>query len=221
MFFAGDTAYGKEEFFEPQARTALRLSHFLSIFLQNIDLEEEYGDLKGDSFLNKEQLFAEVVANVMSDHRVFASGIYFDQDQYKDATHITEYFAPYAWKVEEDGTRSGLSFKAKDMAGLIKGKNNYIFREFYKDVKDRWASNTYGLEKFTMKPMIRSDSKATSTKKFEHYPMYYKGPKLEDGHWTPPYFDCGTNGGEVKDWVMTYAVPFFGLNSLKTTLEFK
>ena len=56
----GDVSYGVEKLFSPQARIALRLSHFLSDFMQNIDLYEEYGNLRGDSALNIEQLFGEV-----------------------------------------------------------------------------------------------------------------------------------------------------------------
>lgn len=41
---------------------------------------------------------------------------------------------------------------------------------------------------------------------------------MRHGHWTRPYFDCN---GFVKKWVMTYAAPFFGWDSLRTKLEFK
>lgn len=60
---------GVDRQFEPQGRTALRLAHFLSNFLQNVDEYEEFGDLKGDRRLNETQIFAEVVANVLADHR--------------------------------------------------------------------------------------------------------------------------------------------------------
>jgi len=56
----GDVGYDVENLFSGQARTALRLSHFLSNFLQNIDLYEEYGNLRGDRLLNTEQVFGEV-----------------------------------------------------------------------------------------------------------------------------------------------------------------
>ena len=58
-----------ERQFEPQGRTALRLAHFLSNFLQNVDEYEEFGDLKGDRRLNETQIFAEVIANIMGDSR--------------------------------------------------------------------------------------------------------------------------------------------------------
>lgn len=46
----------------------------------------------------------------------------------------------------------------------------------------------------------------------------YRAANLNHGHWTTPYFDCN---GKVKKWVITYASPFFGLDSLKEKLEFK
>ena len=46
----------------------------------------------------------------------------------------------------------------------------------------------------------------------------FRAAKLDHGYWTPPYFDCD---GKVKHWVITYASPFFGWDSLKVKLEFK
>ena len=60
---------GVQRQFEAQGRTALRLAHFLSNFMQNVDEYEEFGDLKGDRRLNETQLFGEVIANVMGDFR--------------------------------------------------------------------------------------------------------------------------------------------------------
>lgn len=37
LLLPGDAAYGVEKQFEAQGRTALRLAHFLSNFLQNVD----------------------------------------------------------------------------------------------------------------------------------------------------------------------------------------
>ena len=43
LFLPGDTMYGVDWQFEGQGRTALRLAHFLSNFLQNVD-EYEVGN---------------------------------------------------------------------------------------------------------------------------------------------------------------------------------
>lgn len=56
LHLPGDVGYNVEVLFSNQARTALRLSHFLSNFLQNIDMYEEYGNLRGDRLLNIEQV---------------------------------------------------------------------------------------------------------------------------------------------------------------------
>jgi len=60
LYLPGDVGYDVENLFSSQARVALRLSHFLSNFLQNVDLYEEYGNLRGDRLLNIEQVFGEV-----------------------------------------------------------------------------------------------------------------------------------------------------------------
>lgn len=46
----------------------------------------------------------------------------------------------------------------------------------------------------------------------------HRAANLNHGYWTVPYFDCN---GKVKKWLITYASPFFGWDSLKDKLEFK
>ena len=41
--------------------------------------------------------------------------------------------------------------------------------------------------------------------------------RLEDGHWTKPYFDCG--GGNI--WMVTYSSPIFGLEQDKKSVMFR
>lgn len=48
--------------------------------------------------------------------------------------------------------------------------------------------------------------------------MGYKAPSVTHGVWSQPYFRCD---GNVDAWVMTYAVPFIGLDRLRTKLKFK
>jgi len=106
-------------------------------------------------------------------------------------------------------------FRAIDYAGF---PEPYISEPWFKNVKERWQSNTYGLTRFIEKPMIRSDVNGTSLVKFELFPLYFRAPKEEDGLWSEPYFDCD---GYVNEWIVTYSVPFFGLNSVKADIEFK
>ena len=71
---------------------------------------------------------------------------------------------------------------------------------------------------FQLKAWIRSDPKGTSSIKHDHYPLKYKAPEYASGHWTRPHFRCD---GKVDAWVITYAVPFFGLDSTQKTTKFK
>lgn len=54
--------------------------------------------------------------------------------------------------------------------------------------------------------------------KYEHFPTYYRGARLEHGFWSKPYYDCY---GKVPMWKIKYVSPFFGWDSLKAKLEFK
>ncbi|XP_074642208.1 uncharacterized protein LOC141899673 [Tubulanus polymorphus] len=208
----GDMAYGAKVKFEMQARVALRLAHFISMFLQNVDIPEEYGILKGDKYLAVEQLFGEVIANTMGDNRIFASGCYWERDQFRHRNGSTrEYFGPYAWRTPQDS----LQYNAEDQAGL---KTLYTEEPFYTAVKSRWATNSYGLEKFTIKPMVRADINGSAIRRFEHYPVYYRAPNIDDGHWSVPFFKCD---GRFDLWLLTYSVPFFGFNNLRTKHVFK
>ena len=220
----GDVAFNADTQFSYQARTALRLSHFLSNFLQNVQMYEEYGNLKGDELLDVEQIFGEVLANVMGDLKLKGSGVFYDIDKYVARDGKTrQYFGPYAYRyddpsdtgAETEGERVNTNFRAIDYAGF---PVSYINKPWFRNVKERWQSNTYGLTRFTQKPMVRSNLKGDSLNKFEMYPMYYRAPNETDGWWSAPYFDCD---GYVNDWVITYSVPFFGLNSIGSAIEFK
>lgn len=223
LYLPGDVGYNVDVVFGNQARTALRLSHFLSNFLQNVDKYEEYGNLRGDNLLNTEQIFGEVLANTMGDLKMKGSGVFFDLNKFVEQSGKSrELFGPYAYRYEKPPDQNSpnndvanTNFRAIDKAGL---PDNYIDEPWFKNIKERWQSNTYGLSKFREKLMIRSDENGTSQINFLLYPMYYEAPKVEDGLWSVPYFMCD---GDVDDWVITYSTPFFGLNSVGTGIEFK
>lgn len=99
----GDVAYNAEKLFTYQAKTALRLSHLLSNFLQNVDKYEEYGNLRGDRPLNIEQVFGEALANVMGDLKIMGSGVFFDTDKWLGDNDPRQYFGPYAFRYLEPG----------------------------------------------------------------------------------------------------------------------
>ncbi|KAK7107826.1 uncharacterized protein [Littorina saxatilis] len=226
LFLPGDVNFGVERQFEAQGRTALRLAHFMSNFLQNVDEYEEFGDLKGDRRLNETQIFAEVIANIMGDFRILGSGVFFDRYKFRMSPPVNntdprfvngitrEFFGPYAFRTSTP--QAGLdSFNALDFSGF---KNFYTDLPWFQNLKSRWATNFYDLKKFTAKPMIRSDYNGTSSIRFEYYPLTYRAATYEDGEWLRPEFKCD---GRVNDWVVTYLAPFFGKNDLKTRLEFK
>lgn len=226
LFLPGDVAYGVEKQFEAQGRTALRLAHFLSNFLQNVDEYEDFGSIKGDRRLNETQIFGEVIANVMGDFRILGSGVFFDRYKFRmsppvnntDPRYVNgitrEFFGPYAWR--KNNNQEGLDeMRAIDFAGY---PDSYVDKAWFRDLKARWGTNFEGLKKNVEKPLIRSDIKGTSLVRFEHYPLTFRAPLYEHGKWLRPQFKCD---GRIDDWVVTYAVPFFGPDMLKQEIEFK
>jgi len=180
--------------------------------------------LRGDRLLNIEQIFGEFIANTMGDLQIKGSGVFFDIDKFKGPDGNTrQFFGPYAYRYEPPVTGTGTTdssvanthYRAIDYAGL---PTTYLDNSWFKNVKERWQSNTYGLDKFREKPMIRSDINGTSLVNFLLFPLYYQAPREEDGLWSAPYFNCD---GYVNDWIVTYSVPFFGLNSINSAIEFK
>ncbi|XP_060582788.1 uncharacterized protein LOC132739151 [Ruditapes philippinarum] len=227
LYLPGDAGYGVERQFEAQGRTALRLSHFLSNFLQNVDEYEQFGNLKGDRGLNETHIFGEVLATVMGDFKVLGAGAYFDQYKFQVSPPVNttdprysnaitrELFGPFSWRIQNPS--DGLdAFRAIDSAGIAAYR--YIDEPWFRKMKQRWATNFHSLKKFIDKQMIRSSPNSTSSIRFEHYPITYSAPSYEDGEWSRPEFKCD---GYIDDWVSTYTVPFFGLNSDKSQIEFK
>ncbi|XP_013089446.2 uncharacterized protein LOC106073439 [Biomphalaria glabrata] len=230
LLLPGDAAYGMHTQFEAQGRTALRLAHFLSNFLQNVDEYEEFGNLRGDRRLNETQIFGEVIANVMADWKIVGAGVFFDRYKFRMSPPINntdprfvngitrEFFGPFAWRVRATGVGSvgGADFfRAMDFAGL---KTYYTDESWFRSMKFRWATNFVGLKKFTAKPMIRSNYNGTSLVRFEYYPYTYRAAQYEDGEWLRPQFKCD---GMVDSWVVTYLAPFFGKDDIKQNIEFK
>ncbi|XP_063442407.1 uncharacterized protein LOC134722716 [Mytilus trossulus] len=197
LHLPGDAAYDVENQFKSQGSTALKLSHFLSLFLENVQAADNFGNLRGGGRLHQDHLFGEVLANVMADYRIVSSGIFFEPYIFKNKDGTPkELFGPYAFKSE------GVA-KAIDTAGLPR---KYIFENWYQNIKERWKTNTAKLEKYKMNQLVRSDVKGTSAVKFEYYPIAYFAPKYDDGMWSNPKFKCDRM---VDNWVMTYSIPFF------------
>ncbi|XP_062583037.1 uncharacterized protein LOC134244804 [Saccostrea cucullata] len=209
MLLPGDVGYGADTQFDTQARFALRISHLLSNWYQNVIPGENFGYLKGGNRIHHELLFGEVLANVMGDHKVLSSGIYFEPHVFEDWDGKTrEFFGPFAWTRDK-------SVYAIDTAGF---KTRYTDEDWYVRIRQRWQTNTGGVLKYRMKAKVRSDINGTSSVNFEYYPMGYFAPSVTHGIWTQPYFRCD---GRVDAWIMTYAVPIIGRDRLRTKLQFK
>lgn len=159
----------------------------------------------------------------MADPWLMATGVFFDQDQmrlYNGSRR--EYFGPFAYKVYDTtvgasqtlsdmaatNTLTPSTFWSVDWAGFPDG---YASESWFATVKQRWASNSYGLHKYLVKPYVRTDVTGAELKPYEHFPLYFRAAVFEDGFWSAPYFDCNL----LNDWVITYSVPFFGLSKDK------
>ena len=209
LYMAGDVGYGFDKQFEAEGRTALRLAHFVSNFLQNTSPDENFGILRGGGRLHMEHLFGEVLANVMANHKILSSGIFWDTYQFANQDgSMKEYFGPLAYKQQG-------SFYTIDSAGLT---SRYVDEDWFFRSKSRWSTNAEKLDIYKMRPLIRSNPEGVSSVQFEYFPMSYRAPAYRDGFWTRPTFKCD---GRVNEWVMTYVVPFFGLDGLRKRIQFK
>ncbi len=211
MILRGDIAFGARQQFENEAKMALRLANFISAFLQVSDPTEVYsGKQVADKPLNEDQMMGEALALVLGDTKIWTSAIYWERNKFTNRT----LFAPLAYKTQLN-TRK---FKLEDLARNNKTGETYEEKPIFKFLKQRWSTNFDALEKFNMKIRMRYNESGEYLRRYEHYPNYYHGARLEHGHWTIPKFDCQ---GHVKKWLITYAAPFFGFDSLKVKLEFK
>lgn len=211
LILRGDIAYGARKQFENEAKMAVRLANFISAFLQVSDPTEVYsGKRVADKPLTEDQMIGETLALVLGDTKIWSAGTYWARNKFTNRT----LFAPFAYK-KELNTRK---FKVEDLARLNKTGETYLEKPFFKFLKQRWSTNFDDLEKFWMKMRLRHNETGGYSQKYEHYPNFYHAAKIQHGHWTVPQFDCK---GFVKKWLITYAVPFFGFDSLKVKLEFK
>lgn len=207
----GNVDYGAKEFFDNEAKMAVRLANFISAFLQISDPNEVFsGKRVPDKSLTEDQMIAETMSLVLGNSRIWSAGTYWERNKFTNRTH----FAPYAYK-KQLNTRK---FYMEDLARLNKTDEIYTNKEWFKNLKQRWSTNFDALEKYYLKIRIRFNETGETTRKYEHYPNFYRAAKLDHGYWTTPYFDCN---GKVPMWKIKYGVPFFGWDSLKAKLEFK
>lgn len=207
----GDIPFGSKEFFVNEARMAIRLANFISVFLQINDPKEVFSDKRvPDHELTEDQMIGETLALIMGNSRIWSAGTYWERNKFTNRT----YFAPYAYKTELN-TRK---FLVEDLARLNETNDLYTNKEWFKFLQQRWQSNFDALEKYNMKIKLRFNTTGLHQRKFEHYPNFYRAANMDHGYWTSPYYDCN---GKQPMWKVKYAVPFFGWDSSKVKLEFK
>ncbi|CAM4773551.1 unnamed protein product [Rotaria magnacalcarata] len=212
----GDVLHDADIQFESQARLALTLSHFLSSFYQIVNSDEDFPMRKAEVDLTDEQLIGEVLAAVASDHKVVGVGIFFDRGKFRN--YRLPYFGPYAFRIENDINRK---YAVVDWAGLPDGYENEIW---FRTMKARWATNgdRSQLTEYWLKLFIRADYFGSALVPHESgFPLYFHAPELKHGQWFPPRFQCSQNHTLPRQWIVTYAVPFFGLDTLGINIEFK
>lgn len=211
LILPGSYGFGAEEQFENEAKMAVRLANFISAFLQVSNPKEVFsGKRVADRPLTEDQMMGETLALVLGDTKIWSAGTYWERNKFTNRT----YFAPFAYKTELN-TRK---FKLEDLARLNKTHELYTNIQYFQFLKQRWSANFDSLEKFWLKMKIRQNETGEHLVKYEYYPTFYRAANLDHGYWTAPYFDCD---GKVPKWVITYASPFFGWDSLRANLEFK
>uniref|UniRef100_T1IVI8 GPR158/179 extracellular domain-containing protein n=1 Tax=Strigamia maritima TaxID=126957 RepID=T1IVI8_STRMM len=208
LILDGDIGFGVEKQFENEARMALRLANFISGFLQVVDPNELFAELRlADKPLTEDQMFGEALSMVMGNVKIWGAGIFWDTEKFPNRT----LFAPYAYKTEEN-TRK---FLAEDLTRRILTEP-YVKKKWFSHLKSRWATSAEGLEEYILKINIRANQDGEYATKYDHFPIRFRGPNLEHGYWTSPYYDCGFH----NQWIVTYAAPFFGWDDIRTNLEF-
>uniref|UniRef100_A0A1I8FIM8 C2H2-type domain-containing protein n=1 Tax=Macrostomum lignano TaxID=282301 RepID=A0A1I8FIM8_9PLAT len=187
-----------------QARSALRLAHFLSAFSQNVNPDEVYGPFYSDKHLNRDQLFGEAFANVhvrrvdsVSRHLLRPGGILGPAAQAPHRILRPDRIQAGQRRHRRPETASQLSFVAEDAAGWPL-ERAYFERDWFRILKQRWASNTYGLETFVKQavpvPAVLSSAQIC------RYVLVQAVLRLQQ--------ERDPNSRHVNDWVITVAAPF-------------
>lgn len=207
----GAVGFGAEKQFRNQAAGALRLAHFLSAFAQLNQPDVEVAGVRLGQQLHEMHVVGEAMAAVAGDTRLLALGVFFDRSAFVDSSGIRRpAFGPLVYR---QGDLAAASFEAKDMANF----GGYFHQPWFHTHKERWGTNSLGLAKVLLLASMRADPKQRTSIPHPLSPAFVHLPVMEDGFWTEPYFDCS---GPVKDWLLTYTVPFFGKTATGGKLRF-
>lgn len=207
----GTASYGAAQQFEGEAATALRLAHFLSAFLQLNQPNYAVAAIRLGQILHEEHVIGEALANVAGNTRIVSSGVFFDRNTFVDSkNNRRQFFGPLVYRPQSMAEES---FVAKDMTNF----GGYANQSWFSELKERWGANAHNLQKFFVLASIRGEPYSDKAIPHPDHPMNFWAAKIEDGFWTQPYFDCS---GPVKQWLLTYAVPFFGRTQENKKLQF-
>ncbi|XP_063427119.1 metabotropic glycine receptor-like [Mytilus trossulus] len=164
---------------ETYVQPAILTSNFItSVILENNGSLDYFTD----------EMFFSLVRNIVISHAtLFGACIALEPVIYSKYS----LFAPYAYR------KNGILF-AHDISLSYTYQDNKTV--WYFDLKNRiWENVTSTVSK----TKYRSGNTSLPGKD-----RVFLSAKLEDGHWTKPYFDCG--GGNI--WMVTYASPIFSLD---------
>ncbi|XP_071162557.1 metabotropic glycine receptor-like [Mytilus edulis] len=138
--------------------------------------------------LTDEMFFSLVKSNVMGLTAVFGSGIAIEPGIYSKYSS----FVPYAYH------KNGIVF-AHDVALSYTYQDNNTTLWYHHLSNKNWENAT----RTVTKTKFRSGNLT-----LPEIETVLLTAKIEDGHWTKPYFDCG--GGDI--WMVTFTSPLFSLD---------
>lgn len=164
LILHGDISHGAKDYFENEAKMALRLANFISAFLQISDPDEVYsGKRVADKPLTEDQMIGETLALVLGNTRIWSAGTYWERNKFTNRT----YFAPFAYKKELNIRK----FNVEDLARLNKTGEIYTEKPWYRFLKQRWSTNFDALERFFMKMRIRNNETGGFSLKYGNFCM--------------------------------------------------
>ncbi|XP_048240116.1 uncharacterized protein LOC124140029 isoform X2 [Haliotis rufescens] len=189
--------------FKPQGRVAVRLAHFLSSFLQTQFNPGKDSQLKPQQSLNKDQLFAEVAANVLGDIQIVASDAYIMLST-KDivSVYVTKKISP------SDKHPNDHVVKSSSMTNMTES--------VFSDEQNVWKTAVSGLRTINAEPWMKIIPNAKTLTQMKTWT--FKVPDYEQGKWGAPTFVCDSR---VMEWTLKYTIPVFGAGETGSSVKFR
>lgn len=124
LILYGGVEHGAYEFFQNEAKMALRLANFISAFLQVNDPTEVYsGKRVPDRPLTEDEMIGETLAIVMGNSRIWSAGTYWERNKFTNRT----LFAPYAYKTQLNTRKFAVEDLARlNKSGIYKKLENFL-----------------------------------------------------------------------------------------------